>query len=181
MRRKNLDSTAQVRIVTNAADIKIHSQFNPKTLNNDISVIRLASPLILNHFVWPVQLARRADVGNTFEGQKGVTSGWGKISDSENYVINELRFVNMVVENHSVCKKYYLDGLIIDGTLCLNTAQGYKGVCNGDSGGPFVIDHRLVGVTSFVPSTGCENGGPDGFTFVPYYLDWIMQNTGLPV
>lgn len=176
-----LDSSAQTRTVNNAADIKIHAQYNPSTLNNDISVIRLATPLTLNYYVWPITLASRSDVGNSFEGLTTVASGWGKISDSTAYITNELRFVNLVVENLQTCKNYYVAGLVTDGVICTNTANGLKSTCNGDSGGPLNYNGRLVGITSFVSARGCQSGGPDGFTRITYYLDWIKQNTGLNV
>lgn len=176
-----LDSTAQTRTVTKAADIKIHTEYNPSTLNHDISVIRLTTPLDLNYYVWPIQVASRSDVGNKFEGETGLASGWGKILDSTNKISNELRFVHMIVENHDTCKSYYIAGLVTDGTICTNTAGGLTSTCNGDSGGPLVINNRLVGVTSFVSAAGCESGGPSGFTIVTSYLDWIKRNTGLSV
>ncbi|KAL5292140.1 hypothetical protein ACFFRR_011138 [Megaselia abdita] len=176
-----LDSTAQTKIVTNPADIKIHAKYNPSTLNNDISVIRLPSPLALNNHVWPVPLVSRSEVGNSFEGQKAIASGWGKIADSTNSITNELRFVDLVIENQQTCMSYYIAGLVTDGVVCTNTASGLTSTCNGDSGGPLVSKstRRLIGVTSFVSARGCESGGPAGFTRVTSYLDWIKQYTGL--
>lgn len=177
----NMDSTAQTRTVTKPADIKIHEQYNPYTLNHDISVIRLPTPLNLTYHVWPIPLASRSDVANLFEGLTARASGWGKILDSTNSITNELRFVDLIVEKQDTCKSYYIDGLVTDGVICTNTSGGSTSTCNGDSGGPLALNGRLVGVTSFVSAAGCESGGPGGFTRVTYYLDWIKRNTGLSV
>uniref|UniRef100_T1GPE0 Peptidase S1 domain-containing protein n=1 Tax=Megaselia scalaris TaxID=36166 RepID=T1GPE0_MEGSC len=49
------DSTAQIRSV---AQIINHPQYNPNSPNyNDISLLRLSSPLSLNYYIWPVPLA----------------------------------------------------------------------------------------------------------------------------
>lgn len=176
-----MDSTAQTRTVTKS-DIKIHEQYNnPYTLNHDISLIRLRTPFNLTYDVWPIPLASRSDVANLFEGQTGRASGWGKIRDSTNSITNELRFADLIVEKQDTCKSYYVDGLVTDGVICTNTAGGSTSTCNGDSGGPFVVNGSLVGVTSFVSAAGCESGGPDGFTRVTYYMDWIKRNTGMSV
>lgn len=179
---QQLSSTAQTRTVyNNNNNVIIHSWYNPNTLNNDISVIRLPSPLSLNSYVSPIPLVSRSDVNNSFQGQTAVTSGWGKVSDSAQYITNDLRYVYLVIENQQVCKNYYIAGLVNDGVICANTARGTKSTCSGDSGGPLVFNGRQIGVTSFVPTNGCQVGGPAGFVRVTYYLDWIRQNTGLNV
>ncbi len=62
--------------------------------------------------------------------------------------------------------------------ICIDTAEG--GVCSGDSGGPLVdlANGRLTGLTSF-GFVGCFSGTPACFTSVPYYLDWIKDNSGV--
>lgn len=177
----NLDSTAQIIFVFGAGAMTIHSQYNRLNLNNDISVIRLSSPLKLSNYIKPVQLASRSDVGNSFQGKTAVASGWGKVNDASNSITNQLRYVNMVVENQKTCNSYYFPGIVTDGVICTNTARGQKSTCNGDSGGPLVYNGRLIGVTSFVSARGCQSGGPGGFTRVTHYLDWVKQITGLNV
>uniref|UniRef100_T1GW63 Peptidase S1 domain-containing protein n=1 Tax=Megaselia scalaris TaxID=36166 RepID=T1GW63_MEGSC len=178
-----LDSTAKAIQVTSASSFKIHANYNPNTLNNDISVIRLPSSLPMTYYIWPVVLVSRAEAGNTFEGQTAIASGWGKIADSTSSITNLLRWTDLNVEKQNTCKSYYMAGLVTDGVICTNTKGGAVSTCNGDSGGPLVLKStgRQIGVTSFVSSAGCQSGGPDGFTRVTYYLDWIKQNTGLNV
>jgi secreted trypsin-like serine protease len=64
-------------------------------------------------------------------------------------------------------------------------ATATRGVCNGDSGGPLRAAgadgvYRQVGITSYVSSRvqGARSGaGPDGYTRVANYADWIQQNS----
>lgn len=53
----------------------------------------------------------------------------------------------------------------------------------GDSGGPVMmeVEGRLVaiGVTSFTATTSCDGTKPDGHSFIPHFLDWIEQETGI--
>lgn len=52
-----------------------HPNYNSFTTNNDVAVIKLASPVQLNPHVSPVCLAETSD--NFVGGMKCVTSGWG--------------------------------------------------------------------------------------------------------
>lgn len=53
----------------------------------------------------------------------------------------------------------------------------------GDSGGPVMmeLEGRLValGVTSFTARRTCDGQEPDAHSFVPYFLDWIEEETGI--
>lgn len=52
-----------------------HPRWNPSTISNDISLIKLASPARLGDSVSPVCLAETSDVFTA--GMTCVTSGWG--------------------------------------------------------------------------------------------------------
>lgn len=52
-----------------------HPGWNPSTINNDISLIKLASPAQLGTNVSPVCLAESTD--NFPAGMNCVTTGWG--------------------------------------------------------------------------------------------------------
>ncbi|KAJ8942809.1 hypothetical protein NQ318_022823 [Aromia moschata] len=53
------------------------------------------------------------------------------------------------------------------------------GGCNGDGGSPLTVKNKLVGITSFISSQGCEAGSPTGYTRVSFYRRWIRQTTGV--
>lgn len=90
-----------------------------------------------------------------------------------------MRFVDLTVVSQEKCASYYIPGLITDGTLCTGTDNGKVSICSGDSGGPLVLPTtgRLIGVTSFSSTDGCQSGAPSGFARVSHYLDWIQQIT----
>lgn len=58
--------------------------------------------------------------------------------------------------------------------MCAGTFAGDVDSCNGDSGGPFVIDNTLYGIVSW----GIECAHPDYpgvYTNVAYLMDWIQR------
>lgn len=173
-----LDPSVQVRRVS-ANDIEIHPYFDSLSLVNminDIALIRLSSSLVFTRNVGPIRLPSRGSLTNNLEGEKGVISGWGYIGNSDSRISSKLQFVYMDVESYESCVEYHD---ISDGNICANSAGGTKTACYGDSGGPFVINKRLVGIYSYGPVFGCETDGPEVFTRVAYYLDWIQNVTGL--
>ncbi|KAL5292136.1 hypothetical protein ACFFRR_011135 [Megaselia abdita] len=173
----SLDASAQTR---NGIQIINHPGFHPVMLKNDIALIQLDSPLELNHYVWPIGIAGRSEINNTYDRQIVVASGYGKTSDYSDSP-NDLRYVDMYVENLEACKKYYSAGVVTEGNVCVNTEYGTKTACQGDSGGPLVLHSsgRLIGCTSFGSQNGCQSGAPGVFTRVAYFYDWMQYNTGL--
>lgn len=173
-----VDASVQNRTVEQIIN---HAQYNPSTLNNDISLLKLENSLDLNYYVWPVPLADQYEAETNLEGKLAVASGWGKTVDGPQNKPEKLRFVDLYIENQDTCKYSYSVGTVFEGVICANTAGGTRGTCHGDSGGPLVLQNggRLIGITSFVPIRGCQTGPPIGFTRVTYYLDWIEYFTGI--
>lgn len=157
----------------------MHEEFSPVSGNNDIALIRVSESFEINPYVEPIALITAPEGELNFEGQMVTASGWGKTSDYSGNS-NQLRFVEMTVENQDICKSAYGPGTVNDGVICANTQYGTKSTCQGDSGGPLVLfSGRLVGVTSFVSKAGCQSGYPVAFSRVSYYLNWISDYTGI--
>uniref|UniRef100_A0A6P4FEV0 Serine proteases 1/2-like n=1 Tax=Drosophila rhopaloa TaxID=1041015 RepID=A0A6P4FEV0_DRORH len=89
-----------------------------------------------------------------------------------------LQCVDLQIVHNDECNWTY--GSVGDNTICTRTVDG-KSICGGDSGGPLVTHdgNKLVGVSNFVSSNGCQSGAPAGFQRVTYHLDWIRDHTGI--
>merc|ERR1711923_509166 len=153
-----------------------HPGWNHNTLENDIALIELPSPMSLNDYIKPSCMPM---AGDTADVNEMVTcTGWGKPSDSAGGISPVLRMVeDRPIISNSECNAIY--GIVGDGVVCIDTTGG-KGTCNGDSGGPLNMKYdvksgasgdkwKQVGVVSF--------GAPAGFTRTEYYLDWICSET----
>lgn len=73
---------------------------------------------------------------------------------------------------------FRFSGNVENNHICAFAKLGV-GACDGDSGGPLVWNNTAVGVASFVRP--CARGVPDIFSSIPYYYDWIMEETGILV
>ncbi|XP_018566991.1 serine protease persephone [Anoplophora glabripennis] len=171
-RVRDLEPT-QVRVSTSS--IYIHPKWSRLLLRNDIALIRLPSPVVLNNAIQIVSLA--GDTSNSFEGHEARVSGWGLESDESTAISEVLRQVNIPVISNTVCNVAYL-GVIQETHICASGLGG-KSTCSGDSGGPLVIGGVQVGIVSFGLGLGCEIGWPPVFTRVTSFIEWIRGNITL--
>jgi len=161
-----------------------HPGWNHNTLENDIALIELPSPMSFNEYIKPSCMPM---AGDTADVNEMVTcTGWGKPSDSAGGISPVLRMVeDRPIISNAECNAIY--GIVGDGVVCIDTTGG-KGTCNGDSGGPLNMKYNVksdgmgdkwkqVGVVSFGASAGCEVGYPAGFTRTESYLDWVCSET----
>jgi chymotrypsin len=169
---------SQQRRTVQPSRYRIHAQYNPSNLNNDIATLILATPVTANQFVqWSVL----PTLGNTetFAGELATFTGWGRISDLSSDTSSELRSVQTNIITNDVCRLTF-ESYIIDSTLCISTA-GSRGSCRGDSGGPLTINRKggrvQVGVVSFSLSGDCERETPRGFARVTSFRQWIIDNS----
>ncbi|XP_011185103.2 brachyurin [Zeugodacus cucurbitae] len=157
-------------------DIITHSEWGGQS-RNDIALIRIPT-VTYTAAIQPVALPKMTPSYSTYEGERVIASGWGRISDSTTETAIKLQYATMTVISNAVCKRTF--GMVSSGEICTATTGGIS-PCNGDSGGPLVLESSkvLVGLTSFGSKAGCAKGYPAAFTRVTSYLDWIKQKTGI--
>ncbi|KAH8408088.1 hypothetical protein KR222_003045, partial [Zaprionus bogoriensis] len=147
----------------------------PNQNGNDIALIRTPHVDFWS-MVNKVELPSYNDRYNMYDGWWAVACGWGGTYDGSPFP-DWLQCVDLQIISNAQCSQVY--GTQPEGILCVATPDG-KSTCQGDSGGPLVLHDgtKLVGVTSWVPSAGCQSGYPSGFTRVTAHLDWIRDNSG---
>jgi len=147
------------------SEVIIHRQYNRKTNNNDIALLKLKNPVRVGKICLP---ANRA----TFAGSPATVAGWGKtgIHSGESAV---LRKTNVKVISNNKCRQYgrHFRDSVTSSMMCTVPDRWYsyaKGACKGDSG---------------IVSWGTKNVGcttktdPGVFVRVANYLHWIKRYT----
>lgn len=109
---------------------RLHPQYNPSNLQNDIAIIITQTALTFTQFVQPIDLAPAT--AGSFAGELATVSGWGRTSDASLATSAQLRCVQNNVVTNAVCTATF-GSSIITSTLCLSTVGG-RGSCGGDSG-----------------------------------------------
>jgi serine protease 56 len=111
-----------------AAEIRIHSDFNTATYENDIALIKLLRPATFSSYVWPICLPSAND--DSFEGRNARVIGYGS-SFFGGPVSPVLMEVTVPILKNSVCQTKYLHR-ISDTVLCAGAPNADS--CQGDSG-----------------------------------------------
>merc|ERR1712121_387751 len=155
------------------AKVFTHPAWNPRTINNDIALIKLSTPARLGTNVSPVCLAEATD--NYAPGMTCVTSGWGLTRYNAPNTPNKLQQAALPLMSNEQCKKTW--GSNISDVMICAGADGATS-CMGDSGGPLVCEKdnawTLVGIVSW-GSSRCSTSTPAVYARVTELRGWVDQ------
>ena len=155
--------------------------YDPYTMDFDVALLRLSTPVTLSPGVKTVKLAVSPRNDTLYKVKTNATvTGWGTTSYGGS-TSNKLREVTVPIVSPSSCKLSY-PGEITNRMLCAGLPEGGKDSCQGDSGGPLVVKAGgiayQVGVVSW--GNGCADPNMPGiYTSVKIVFNWIKNNAHL--
>merc|ERR1712062_806546 len=154
----------------------INSNWNQQTMDNDIAILKLSTPLTLGGDVQAICLP--SDNFAPAVGAPCWVSGWGTLQSGANSLPQQLQYVGVPVVSQASCNNAYSNGITAN-MICAGLSTGGKDSCQGDSGGPFVCMENgnpvITGVVSF--GIGCALADyPGVYARVTQYLPWIRAN-----
>ncbi|XP_061701984.1 transmembrane protease serine 9-like isoform X2 [Syngnathoides biaculeatus] len=159
-----------------------HPDYDPRSFDNDVALLRLSSPVTFNNFIRPICLA--AAQSSFFTGIDSWVTGWGRIGSGVPLPPpQDLMEVEVPVVGNQQCNcDYSLTPFRITANMiCAGLREGGKDACQGDSGGPMVSKQGSVWVQSGVVSFGIGCAQPEFpgvYARVSRYQDWISSHTG---
>ncbi|XP_069506483.1 trypsin-like [Ambystoma mexicanum] len=153
----------------NSAKVIWHPKFSSRTLDNDIMLIKLATPVTFSAHIQPVALPTQCAAAGT----ECLISGWGNTLSSGSKYPDVLQCLNAPVLSDDECNDAY-PFQITGNMICAGFLEGGKDSCQGDSGGPVVCNGELQGVVSW--GKGCaQKKYPGVYTKVCNYNAWIAD------
>ncbi|KAM8710459.1 hypothetical protein ACLKA7_017128 [Drosophila subpalustris] len=177
LRRTSYAPSTQIQSVSH---VVVHQGYERRSMRNDLSLLRVATPLQFNRWVKPICLP---DVGRTTFGDDWIWGpeehtlctavGWGAIRE-KGPSSDPLRQVIVPIRKRCTDPE---DQASED--VCAGDPDGGRDACQGDSGGPLFcrsVNHTdewyLAGVVSH--GNGCGRPKEFGvYTRVALYLDWL--------
>ncbi|XP_063800015.1 trypsin-2-like isoform X2 [Pseudophryne corroboree] len=148
-----------------------HPEYNSTTYDNDIMLLKLASPAIMNDYVSAISLPTEPVDDDTI----CIISGWGSTSSPDESYPDVLQCLNITTISASVCQELSGNDIITDNMICAGDLEGGKDSCQGDSGGPLVCGSVLQGITSWGDFICGTPNKPGIYTKVFNYLSWIKD------
>ena len=160
---------------TPVRSIRIHPQFSSTSLYNDIALVELSDPSAIQ----PIALFSGESVDNTppsLLGKLVTVLGWGVADSTTSWYYPEiLRQVSLPVVADSTCNDIYTNP-VLPSQFCAGYYEG-KDACEGDSGGPAVVqvDGRWVHAGIVSAGVSCQEyfGWYGKYTRTSAYLSFI--------
>ncbi|OWZ14779.1 Serine protease [Phytophthora megakarya] len=143
-----------------------HPLYKKKEHLYDVGLLKLKKPVKRKM----AKLCDQDGSDNTV-GTKATVLGWGKTEDSGGLASPVLEQLTIPVISNAECAKFpkYV-GRVTPGMLCAGVGDG-RDTCNGDSGGPLIVDDDiLIGCVSWGSKCGQQAGI---FTRLTYVMDYI--------
>ncbi|XP_030249240.1 trypsin-3-like [Sparus aurata] len=148
-----------------------HPDYDSRTQDSDIMLIKLSQPATLNSFVRLATLPSKC----ASDGTMCQTSGWGSLrpSDEGSRYPHQLQCLDVPLLSDDTCFNAY-PFQITENMICAGYLEGGKDSCQGDSGGPMMCDGEVQGVVSW--GHGCaQRNKPGVYTKVCNYISWIKN------
>lgn len=153
-----------------------HNEYNiPIGLDNDIAIAILVHDLNLSTpSVSAIPLLQTNESELESSGTIGIASGWGMLQSAGHFP-TKLNAVNLTTIETKICNDLYAYDIrpVTSKMICAGHLAGGYGACNGDSGGPYFANGKLVGIASWCRQPCAYPNSPTIFTRVSQYVEWI--------
>ncbi|WP_411015977.1 serine protease, partial [Salmonella sp. s51884] len=175
--RDTVDSTQQSFTI---AEVITHENYKRISMDNDITLLKLSSPVTYTDYIQPACLPTE----DYPEGTVTWVTGWGDQEVPESKDDDTLQEVSVPVISTTTCNQAdWYDGEVLPSMFCAGLAEGGKDSCQGDSGGPVVVEkagvYEVIGITSW--GYGCADAkNPGVYTRVFIFNDWIASKIAGP-
>ncbi|WP_242435909.1 trypsin-like serine protease [Streptomyces sp. Root369] len=152
-----------------------HPSYNADTIDNDIAVLTLATPVKAT----PIRMTTSTDTASYDPATTGAKSarvyGWGRTSSTSDAISPTLKTATLPIKSDATCAAAYGSWFIKGHMTCAGppasgSDSGTTAICNGDSGGPLVVNGRIVGVVSWNVTDCVAKGAYSVFTKVSKYV-----------
>ncbi|CAH4023583.1 unnamed protein product [Pieris brassicae] len=163
-------------VVHNTNAIIMHQQYNHRTTDNDVAIVRSNSAFNFN-----ANVARGSIASSNYylpDNAPVWAIGWGRTAWN-GPSSNQLREVQMYTVNLQTCINRYreINNLVNANMLCVGILDvGGRDQCGGDSGGPLLHNNAVVGICSWGHRECAHPRYPGVNARVSRYTSWIQSN-----
>nr|XP_025037353.1 transmembrane protease serine 9-like [Pelodiscus sinensis] len=172
---RHLDWTEQLTI---SSRVITHPLFDPSTSQNNIMLVKLLVPALINRNVQPLPLPSTCPIPDS----TCVLAGWGSnaFPKAKRGCIRQrlhsdvMLCGNITVLPDDLCRDTH-PRLITPNMVCAGVVHGGTDFCQGDPGSPLICQQELQGISSW-GFEGCSRPNRTGvFVKVCNYVPWLLQ------
>ncbi|GBL89637.1 Serine proteinase stubble [Araneus ventricosus] len=159
--------------------IASHPQFDRRTFEYDLALLRFYEPVVFQRNILPACVPTGND---TYVGRYATVTGWGRMYE-DGPLPDVIQEVSLPIITNKQCESMYKQAGFVEDIpdifICAGYVNGGKDSCEGDSGGPMVLQESdgrwvLAGVISW--GIGCAMPNQPGvYTRITKFSEWINQ------
>ncbi|NWX12220.1 FA10 factor, partial [Aegotheles bennettii] len=163
------------RAIHRVEKIISHPEFDSKTSDNDIALLKLEEPITFSEDVVPACLPEEDFAEDVLMNQTfGIVSGFGREVE-RGRLGNRLKVLQIPYVDRETCN-LALRASVTENMFCAGYDKDGKDVCQGDGGGPHVTQYNgtyfVTGIISW--GEGCGRPGKYGvYTNLSKFLPWV--------
>ncbi|XP_058449355.1 trypsin-3-like [Malaya genurostris] len=156
----------RIRVLT----VHIHPNYSAQVQNFDVGLLMLERNIKLDKCSQCISMAANGFMPSI--GSMGLISGWGRTDPYSDKYQEKVQKTYIPIISKMECKHYYSRYVISRNVFCAQYRKGGYDACHGDSGAPFILDRKVVGIVSW--GVGCGQGGQPGvYASVGSMRPWI--------
>ncbi|GAB6027819.1 hypothetical protein CHUAL_002048 [Chamberlinius hualienensis] len=163
----------------NVRRVVVHRKFNSLTFDNDLALLELDRPVEYKPHIVPICLP---DDNIDLTDQVAIVSGWGRLKYGGRLPTG-LQHVEVPIIPNRKCQQMFLSAGHLKGLgdkfICAGYKDGGKDSCEGDSGGPLMLEGNdgrwiLIGTVSHGIKCAYPNL-PGVYINIAAYKSWILK------
>uniref|UniRef100_A0A8B9R285 Vitamin K-dependent protein C n=1 Tax=Anas platyrhynchos TaxID=8839 RepID=A0A8B9R285_ANAPL len=152
-----------------------YDEFDSKSFDGDIALIKLKEPITFSEDVIPACLPEEDFANDVLMNQTfGIISGFGN-SFERAEPVRRMKVLQVPYVNKRTCRRA-LTNLVTSNMFCAGYSKDGQDACQGDGGGPHVTEYNgtyfATGIISW--GEGCGKKGKYGiYTKLSSFLPWL--------
>nr|XP_013052887.2 coagulation factor X-like [Anser cygnoides] len=154
-----------------------NAEFDSKSFDSDIALIKLSEPITFSEDVIPACLPEEDFANDVLMNQTfGIISGFGNIFE-RTQPVKRMKVLRVPYVDRRTCK-HALKHLVTRNMFCAGYNKDGQDACQGDGGGPHVTEYNgtyfVTGIISW--GEGCGKEGKYGiYTKLSRFLPWVRS------
>lgn len=154
-----------------------NAEFDSKSFDSDIALIKLSEPITFSEDVIPACLPEEDFANDVLMNQTfGIISGFGNIFE-RTQPVKRMKVLQVPYVDRRTCK-LALKHLVTRNMFCAGYNKDGQDACQGDGGGPHVTEYNgtyfVTGIISW--GEGCGKEGKYGiYTKLSRFLPWVRS------
>ncbi|KAJ8977366.1 hypothetical protein NQ317_007441, partial [Molorchus minor] len=155
--------------VVSVSNVIVNPDYDSSTHDLDLALLQLSEAVTIETAA--VAQLRPEPVE---DGEPAEVAGWGTV-ESGGDTSETLQVAELSIVGREDCQNIYTANDVTENMICAGDSDGNRDACQGDAGGPLIVDGNVVGIVSWGYSTCGTAGYPGVYASIAAATPWIFE------